>query len=246
MILRLVALALVAAGAIRLGVLITEGDRPPADDSADVGFARDMIQHHGQAVELAGLLRDRTEDPELRTLALDISLTQQAQIGMMQGWLRLWDRRPTAIGSAMAWMGHPMTGPMPGMATDEDIERLTELDGRAAEVLFLQLMIRHHQGGVLMAEAATELADVPQVQTLADTIATSQTAEIDYLERLLADRGSRAEGEAPAMATVDPEDGDGLPFDVIGRWWLVAAGAMAIAFLVVDVMRHRGRETPDA
>ena len=103
MILRLLAVVFVAAGALRLGAVITEGDRPPSDESADVGFARDMIQHHGQAVELAELVRDRTDDPEMRTLALDISLTQQAQIGMFMGWLRLWDLRQADIGSTMAW-----------------------------------------------------------------------------------------------------------------------------------------------
>ena len=63
----------------------------PGKDSPDVGFARDMMTHHAQAVDMATLLRDRTNDPEMWQLALDILLTQQAQIGQMQGWLTLWD-----------------------------------------------------------------------------------------------------------------------------------------------------------
>ncbi|HMN29918.1 MAG TPA: DUF305 domain-containing protein, partial [Caldilineaceae bacterium] len=62
----------------------------PAEGSAEVGFARDMAMHHAQAVNLAMLLRDRSDDEEMRQLALDILLTQQAQIGMMQGWLAVW------------------------------------------------------------------------------------------------------------------------------------------------------------
>ena len=243
MILRLLAIGLVAAGSVRLGTLITEDDDPPADDSADVGFARDMIQHHGQAVQLAELIRDRTDDPAIRTLALDISLTQQAQIWMMHGWLRLWGRRPTDIGSTMAWMGHPTSGPMPGMASNEDVDRLTELDGPAAEDLFLRLMIPHHQGGVLMAEAGRDLAEVAPVRTLADTIAQSQAAEIDYLEQLLADRGERAlVDEPPAMPAVSPTDDAAMPLEAVGRWWLVAVGAVALGYLLLDIIRIGRRE----
>ena len=238
MILRLLAIGLVAAGSVRLGTLITEDDDPPADDSADVGFARDMIQHHGQAVQLAELIRDRTDDPAIRTLALDISLTQQAQIGMMQGWLRLWGRRPTDIGSTMAWMGHPTSGPMPGMASNEDVDRLTELDGPAAEDLFLRLMIPHHQGGVLMAEAGSELAQIAAVRTLAETIASSQTSEIDYLGQHLADRGEPDfAGEPPVMPAVSPTDDEDLPFEAIEGWWLVAVGALALGWLIIDALR---------
>lgn len=243
MILRLLAIGLVAAGAIRLGTLTTDEDDPPADDSADVGFARDMIRHHGQAVQLAELVRDRTDDPAIRTLALDISHTQQAQIGMMLGWLRLWDRRPTDIGSSRAWMGHPMSGSMPGMADDEDVERLTRLDGRPAEELFLRLMIPHHQGGVLMAEAGRDLAEVAAVRTLADTIAQSQTAEIDYLEQLLSDRGEQAlVDEPPAMPAVSPTDDAAMPLEAVGRWWLVAVGAVALCCLLLDTIRIGRRE----
>lgn len=243
MILRLLAIGLVAAGSVRLGTLITEDDDPPADDSADVGFARDMIQHHGQAVQLAELIRDRTDDPAIRTLALDISLTQQAQIGMMQGWLRLWGRRPTDIGSTMAWMGHPTSGPMPGMASNEDVDRLTELDGPAAEDLFLRLMIAHHEGGVLMAEAGRDLAEVAPVRTLADTIASSQAAEIDYIEQLLADRGETVvTGEPPTMPAVNATDDEDLPFEAVGRWWLVAIGTFALAWLIIDTLRSGRQE----
>lgn len=68
----------------------TRQSSAPGENSPEAGFARDMMMHHAQAVDMATLLRDRTEDPEMRQLALDIMLTQQAQIGQMQGWLAVW------------------------------------------------------------------------------------------------------------------------------------------------------------
>jgi predicted cobalt transporter CbtA len=59
--------------------------RLPIEDSPEVTFARDMAVHHAQAMEMALVLRDRSTDAELRQFALDIMLTQQAQIGQMQG-----------------------------------------------------------------------------------------------------------------------------------------------------------------
>jgi hypothetical protein len=65
-----------------LGGLLLGGAAEPSDTSAEVGFARDMSVHHGQAVEMAFIIRDRTDDPDIRLLAYDIINTQRAQIGM--------------------------------------------------------------------------------------------------------------------------------------------------------------------
>ena len=96
----------------------------PAEDSAEAGFARDMMVHHAQAVQMAEIVRDKTESEEIRTIAADIALTQQAQIGQMQGWLAVWGLPTTGPEPPMAWMGHPMEGRMPGMATPEQIDDL--------------------------------------------------------------------------------------------------------------------------
>jgi uncharacterized protein (DUF305 family) len=82
------ALLLVLAVAVAAGALfLWASSRPPQEGSAEAGFALDMMVHHAQAVEMAEIVRDRTENPQTRTLATDIALTQQAQIGQMQGWL---------------------------------------------------------------------------------------------------------------------------------------------------------------
>ena len=157
----------------------------PGEDSPDVGFARDMMTHHAQAVDMATLLRDRTDDPEMRQLALDIMLTQQAQIGQMQGWLALWGYPIARTDPAMSWMGMPTSGRMPGMATPEQLNQLRNLEGTEAESLFLKLMIPHHRGGVAMGEAALAQARHPEVRALAQSIVDGQTSEIALMQELL-------------------------------------------------------------
>lgn len=171
--------------------------RSPSDTSAEAGFARDMSVHHAQAVEMALIIRDRTADETLRIVATDIILTQQNQIGQMQGWLSLWDLRPTGPEPAMAWMGHPVDGLMPGMATAEDVTMLRDMPLDDAEVSFMQLMIAHHTGGIDMAEAVVERSDQDDVVRLANAIITGQQLEIDLFTGMLEERGEPV--EAPPM-----------------------------------------------
>lgn len=198
-----VATAVVAAAAGLAGGLLLAGSllapSVPAEGSADVGFARDMQAHHAQAVEMALLVRERTDDAELRQVALDIELTQQQQQGQMYGWLQVWGLPQASSAAPMAWAdghGHGGSGegagqrdPMPGMATPEELAELAAADGAEAERLFLELMIAHHEGGVAMARSALELAAEPAVRRLAQAVVDSQTAEIEVLQALLADVG---------------------------------------------------------
>jgi uncharacterized protein (DUF305 family) len=159
--------------------------------SVDVGFARDMSTHHTQAVTMAGYERDNTSDAELKILAYDIETSQQFQLGEMQGWLDAWGLERESSQRPMAWMSGSMHmqmsagGLMPGMATPAQMNRLQSLHGKALDVLFLQLMIRHHQGGVPMAKYAIDNAHTSYVRDLAQAIYNSQTAEIVEMEQLL-------------------------------------------------------------
>jgi uncharacterized protein (DUF305 family) len=154
--------------------------------------------HHAQAVQMAEIVRDKTESEEIRTLAADIALTQQAQIGQMQGWLQVWDLPPTATEPAMSWMGHPTKGRMPGMASPEEINELQQASSEEADVLFLQLMIPHHEAAVPMAEAVLEESDRKEVERLAGSIVASQQAEIELMRALLQRRGVSVEEDEPA------------------------------------------------
>jgi uncharacterized protein (DUF305 family) len=163
--------------------------RPPGNDSAEAGFARDMSVHHAQAVEMANIVKDKTEDEEIRTLATDILLTQQAQIGQMQGWLNVWGLPATGTEPQMAWMGMAMEGSMPGMATSEEVIELRNAPPEEADRMFLRLMIPHHRAAVPMSEAILERTDRPAVERLAEAISTSQRSEIRVMEDMLEERG---------------------------------------------------------
>jgi uncharacterized protein (DUF305 family) len=199
--LRAALLAVIAVGLVLLGgglaVALGIGrDDAPRPGPVDVGFSRDMARHHLQGVEMANLAQDRSEDPAVRGLAFDIATTQTNQVGRMQGWLALWGYSPTG-GDVMGWMGtsgHSGHGAgdstlMPGMATEEELANLRSLQGTAFDVEFLRLMMRHHQGGLEMAENAQEHGETDVVRTLARSIAESQTAETRLMSGMLEERG---------------------------------------------------------
>lgn len=172
----------------------------PADASIEVGFARDMITHHDQAIRMAGITRDHSTDSDIRLVAFDIETGQLAQLGQMQGWLQVWNKNPNNPGEPMSWMpasdmnmdmGHSDgAAVMPGMATTADIEKLQKLRGKELDVFFLQLMIRHHQGGIPMAQYAADHAKNPVVKDLADKMVKAQSAEVITMEQDLRKRGA--------------------------------------------------------
>ena len=215
------AILLSAAAGAALASLLSGGASPgdgsaeigltaPAEDSAEAGFARDMMVHHAQAVQMAEIVRDKTESEEIRTMAADIALTQQAQIGQMQGWLAVWGLPATGREPAMTWMGHPTEGRMPGMASPEELNDLQQASPEEADTLFLQLMIPHHEAALPMAEAVLEETDRPEVKRLAGAIAASQRGEIEMMKGLLNQRGVPVEEDLAAPDGHSP-GADGHP-----------------------------------
>ncbi|MFE1252149.1 DUF305 domain-containing protein [Streptomyces sp. NPDC058735] len=191
------AAALVAAGAITYAVAGDDGGTAnPSAGSADAGFARDMAVHHQQAVEMSYLVRDRTEDEEVRRLAYDIAQTQANQRGMMLGWLDLWGLPKVSSEPPMTWMdmGGMASGEdgalMPGMATDAEMRKLGELNGKRAEIYYLQLMTDHHKGGVHMAEGCAQRCTVEVEKRLARGMVEAQQSEIGLMADLLEQRGA--------------------------------------------------------
>lgn len=191
-------ICLLAAAAI---ILIVGRAGTPTDASPEAGFARDMGTHHAQAVEMAFIVRDATDDERVRQLAYDIIVTQTAQRGIFMGWLQQWGLNQATERPRMAWMaghGHTASGAavtagaaMPGMATSAELDKLRQAEGKDAEILFLQLMIRHHEGGVQMADALQRLSEREEVVTMARHISAGQAGEIKLMTEMLAARGGR-------------------------------------------------------
>lgn len=179
----------------------------PTTTSPEAGFSRDMQTHHLQAVEMSLLVRDLTEDADVRLLAYDIATAQAQQAGQMHAWLSVWGLPQAAPEPSMTWMTRPALDgtahdhggtadepahvpgePMPGLATAEQLDTLATLTGVEAERYFLELMIAHHEGGVAMAEAILERTNNRVVTNLATGMVTVQNSEILYMEDLLRER----------------------------------------------------------
>ena len=213
-----IALLLVGAAAgLLIANSRSSGDlAAPAADSVAVGFSQDMSVHHRQAIRMAGIARNRSTDRAVQRLAFDIETNQLEQVGRMQGWLNLWGRDPLPVNGYMAWMngaaiaGHGTehtsaagaepshagvslapgaVAQMPGLASNAELARLTNLTGRDLDVLFLQLMLRHHQGGLTMIRYAAVHAEVGVVRNLAAQMNVAQTNELELLTTMITERG---------------------------------------------------------
>lgn len=199
----------VAALAFAIGRFSTFGAQSqgssPSTTSPEAGFSRDMQVHHSQAIEMAMEIYRKTDDPELRALSYDIATSQAGQRGEMYDWLVKWGLSQSGE-PMMAWMraseaGHAHAGtatdPLTeeearaamGMASDAEISALEDATGQEADCLFLELMIRHHEGAIPMAEALLELGTDPRALQVAQNITDGQTAEIDAMESMQARLG---------------------------------------------------------
>ncbi|MEC9361735.1 MAG: DUF305 domain-containing protein [Pseudomonadota bacterium] len=204
----LLALGLFAVALPRLGA--PPAQAIPLPGPIDIGFAQSMSLHHQQAIGMAQLMLDGRPTP-LTPLARSIVAEQLLELGEMRGWLRLWDAPLIAARQGMDWMrlaDRPLapeeldylldcqrspTG-MSGLATDQEVDRLRQLEGRERDAHFLRLMLAHHEGGLPMARFAAEQARVQVVRELAARVVLEQSKEVYLLQRMLA---AMAAAEAP-------------------------------------------------
>ncbi|MEW1996909.1 DUF305 domain-containing protein [Streptomyces coelicoflavus] len=149
-------------------------------NAADVAFAKGMIPHHRQAVEMADLAPDRAQSTEVKKLAADIKKAQDPEIKTLSGWLTSWGEDVPAEGA----MDHSMHD-MGGMMTAEEMTELKNASGKAFDTAFMEMMIKHHEGAVDMAK--TEQADgtYGPAKKMAGEIIDSQSAEIEQMNELL-------------------------------------------------------------
>lgn len=181
-------------------------------DVVNTGFARDMVVHHTQGVTMAHLAELNSTNHEVQIVAYDIEYTQTSQIGTMNGWLGMWDVPLLTSATPMSWMGSTgmadMAGMvaattagtssrlsdgaiMPGMATNAEMAKLQGLKGEASDIFFLQLMIRHHEGGAAMMKYAANHALSPVVQNFSSKMLEAQTSEIGVMTGMLTERGAK-------------------------------------------------------
>ena len=153
----------------------------PRGAAADVRFLQGMIGHHAQALVMTALVPSRTARQDVRLLAERITASQESEIAQMQQWLRA---RGHAVPDPAAHAHHhggADAASMPGMATQEELARLAAASGAEFDRLFLELMIRHHEGALTMVAellATSGAAQEPQLFRLASDVDADQRAEI--------------------------------------------------------------------
>jgi uncharacterized protein (DUF305 family) len=196
---------LVIGAALRPVVLPENHTAAPVLDASEIGFAQDMTAHHQQAIQMVQRL-DPGVDPQVLRLAQQIDQSQRVEIGTMLGWLRLANAAPMSD-HPMAWMTadtvsahhHAASGPattapaagMPGMASTAELDRLSAARGRDAEIVFLQLMYRHHEGGIAMARAADRQIASGPVKEQARAMLVAQSQETGLIALMLNQRGAQ-------------------------------------------------------
>jgi uncharacterized protein (DUF305 family) len=156
--------------------------------TADVRFMQGMIGHHAQALVMSGLVADRTAREVFHSMAERIRLSQESEIAQMQRWLgSRGEVLPAADSHTHAALGHGEL--MPGMLTQAELRQLENARGSVFERLFLELMIKHHEGALKMVKdlyATRGAGQEPELFMLASDVDADQTAEIRRMRALLA------------------------------------------------------------
>jgi uncharacterized protein (DUF305 family) len=165
----------------------------------DVDFATAMIPHHAQALSMVDLTRGRKLSPPVQKLTEDIQAAQGPEIETMVDWLTGWDqpvpetmRDHVNAEDSGGMGGHDMEdmegeteSDMPEMMTDEELSELDATQGKEFEDTWLEMMIEHHEGAIEMAKDEQAEGLFPPAVDLAESIETSQQAEIDHMRELL-------------------------------------------------------------
>ena len=167
----------------------------PAFNDADVTFAQNMIPHHQQAVEMAVIALDGARKPSdaVKSLAEKIQKAQQPEIDLMTGWLSAWGKDAPASDDTMDHSQHSMEGDetmagmagMAGMMSADEMKGLEAASGPAFDKAWMEMMVRHHEGAVVMAKAVQSDGSNAEAKELAGKIITAQEAEIAEMKTIL-------------------------------------------------------------
>ena len=157
-------------------------DLGPADANFDLRFIDGMIPHHQGAITMAKEAQQKSQRPEIKKLADEIVMAQTKEIAELQTWRKQW--YPNASSMPMAHnakMGHMMemnADQMKGMMMTQDLgAQDAEFDLR-----FINAMIPHHQGAVIMAQDASAKSTRPEIKQLSKDIISSQQIEIKQMQ----------------------------------------------------------------
>ena len=166
----------------------------PQATEADIEFMQGMIHHHAQALDMTELIDARTNAPDLKKLGLRIHVSQTDEITMMQRWLRVRGQEapdPRAHHDMPGMAGMDDMVMMPGMLTPEEMKRLAAATGPEFDRLFLEGMIKHHEGALTMVKelfATPGAGQQSEIFAFASDVEADQKMEIDRMTAMLKER----------------------------------------------------------
>jgi uncharacterized protein (DUF305 family) len=152
--------------------------------AADVAFMQGMIGHHAQALEMTELLATRTASDDMRKLAKRIEVSQADEIKMMQDWLKARGQKPPDQHAHHA----PGATLMPGMLTAAEMDRLAQAKGPEFDRLFLEFMIKHHEGALTMVDdlfSKPGAGQESEIFAFASDVDADQRMEIERMGAML-------------------------------------------------------------
>jgi uncharacterized protein (DUF305 family) len=132
-------------------------------------FIREMIPHHQEAMDTSKVVLAQTQDPELKKFTQDVIDAQTREVTQMKGWLKDWFNEEYAGNSKYM----PMMGD------------LSKFEGKALDKMYVEGMIRHHQGAIDMAQKVLTLNPRPEIKKMADDIISVQQTEVTTLQQWL-------------------------------------------------------------
>lgn len=159
------------------------GQQSADHNDHDVQFAQEMIAHHQQALDMAKMVPGKSTNPKVTDLAKRIEGAQDPEIKTMTAWLSKWGASPTA--SSMPGMDHGSMGSGNGMMTAEEMTKLGQATGAEFDRMWMEMMIKHHQGAIEMSKTHIEKGSNAESKKLAQDIITAQQAEITEMQGLL-------------------------------------------------------------
>ena len=156
----------------RSAVTIASGPAPTkAQAKYEIDFLQSMIDHHMMAVMMAELCVEKAVHRELRSLCRDIIAAQSAEIEQMQGWLQ-------------EWYGITYE-PRMTRTMQKEMDRLAALSGAEFEIVFMEMMVAHHEKAIREAERCVDRAYHPELEQLCEGIIATQSAEIEQMQQWL-------------------------------------------------------------
>jgi uncharacterized protein (DUF305 family) len=144
-------------------------------NDADVTFAQMMIPDHQMTAKMAALAQKKATSKDTKTLAAQMVKGQSTTVDMLQGWLKTWGK-PASAG---------MTGmTMPGAMTDKDMTMLKSMKGMDFDMMFAQMMVKHHQASMKMAQEEQDKGASTDAKAMAAAMLKAQQAQVDELRKI--------------------------------------------------------------